>query len=68
MERKADTSKAQTELGYRPTSVRTAIHEAYAQFAERGLVPEGPVRKGQDSIPPAAPGTSSGKVREGAAA
>jgi degradative hydroxymethylglutaryl-CoA reductase len=67
MERKADTSKAQAELGYRPTSVRSAIHEAYAQFAERGLVPEGPVRKGQDSIPPAA-NVPSSKVREGAAA
>ncbi|HJL16125.1 MAG TPA: hydroxymethylglutaryl-CoA reductase, degradative [Sandaracinaceae bacterium LLY-WYZ-13_1] len=37
--RRADTSKAQRELGYRPTSIRAAIHEAYADFARRGLVP-----------------------------
>ena len=38
-ERRADTSKAQRELGYRPTSVRHAFHEAYEDFARRGLVP-----------------------------
>lgn len=37
--RRADTTKARVELGYRPTSVRAAIHEAYADFARRGLVP-----------------------------
>lgn len=40
--RRADTSKAQRELGYRPTSIRQAIHEAYADFARRGLVPARP--------------------------
>ena len=39
MERKANTTKAQTELGYAPTDIRTAIHDAYADFARRGLVP-----------------------------
>lgn len=38
-ERRADTTKAQRELGYRPTSVRHAFHEAYDDFARRGLVP-----------------------------
>lgn len=39
MQRRADITKAKTELGYRPTSIRTAIQEAYADFARRGLVP-----------------------------
>jgi nucleoside-diphosphate-sugar epimerase len=46
-ERRADTTKAQVELGYRPTSIRRAIHEAYADFARRGLVP---VRRGTASF------------------
>jgi hypothetical protein len=36
--RHADTSKAQRELGYRPGSIRAAVHAAYADFARRGLV------------------------------
>ncbi|HEY8430709.1 MAG TPA: hydroxymethylglutaryl-CoA reductase, degradative [Sandaracinaceae bacterium] len=47
--RRADTSKAQRELGFRPTSIRTAVHEAYADFARRGLVP---ARRGT-AAPPA---------------
>lgn len=39
MNRRADISKARNELGYEPTDVRKAIHEAYADFARRGLVP-----------------------------
>lgn len=39
MNRRADISKARNELGYVPTSARKAIHDAYADFARRGLVP-----------------------------
>jgi len=38
MQRHADTTKAQRELGFRPSGIRRAIHEAYADFARRGLV------------------------------
>ena len=41
-ERRADTTKARIELGYQPTSIRRAIHDAYADFARRGLVPARP--------------------------
>jgi nucleoside-diphosphate-sugar epimerase len=39
MQRHADITKAKTELGYAPTSIRAAIREAYDDFARRGLVP-----------------------------
>ena len=36
--RHADTSKAQGELGFRATSIRDAVHEAYAFHYERGAI------------------------------
>lgn len=36
--RRADTTKAQRELGFRPTPIRDAIAEAYADFVRRGLI------------------------------
>jgi len=41
-QRHADVSKARSELGYEPSSIRKALHEAYADFARRGLVPARP--------------------------
>jgi nucleoside-diphosphate-sugar epimerase len=39
LQRRADTSKAERELGFRPGDIRQAVAEAYEDFARRGLVP-----------------------------
>jgi nucleoside-diphosphate-sugar epimerase/phytoene/squalene synthetase len=46
-QRRADITKAKSELGYEPTSIRAAIHEAYDHFARRGLVPQSPSLRAQ---------------------
>jgi nucleoside-diphosphate-sugar epimerase len=38
MQRRADITKARTELGYQPTSVRRAIEEQYAFFLGQGWI------------------------------
>lgn len=38
MRRHADTTKAQTELGYKPSNIKDAVREAYAFFAAQGMV------------------------------
>lgn len=57
MQRHADIHKAKTELGYAPTSVREALHEAYADFARRGLVPPGPAAAATTVPPPSTTAT-----------
>jgi len=55
LQRRADTSKAQRELGFTPGSVEEALREAHAWFVARGEI-AGP--KGEQ---PAAPRTGNGK-------
>jgi nucleoside-diphosphate-sugar epimerase len=38
MERHADTTKAQSELGFEPCDIRDAVHEAYAFHHARGAI------------------------------
>jgi len=40
MRRHADTSKAQRELGYRPSSVRDGVRDAFVFFAREGKLPD----------------------------
>ncbi|MEM7675079.1 MAG: polyprenyl synthetase family protein, partial [Myxococcota bacterium] len=65
-QRRADLTKARHELGYTPTTVRKAVHDAYADFARRGLVPAGPTIKTTTSAD-AAHGAQN-PVRDGAKA
>ena len=39
-QRRADITRARTELGYQPTSVEDAIREAYQDFVRRGTLPK----------------------------
>lgn len=61
MRRRADTSKAQKELGYRPTSIPQAVYDQFEFFARQGRLPAGvklrppePSTDARDSAPAAA--------------
>jgi len=41
MGRRADVTKAMTELGFQPTSIKAAIQDAYDDFVRRGVLPAG---------------------------
>ena len=43
--RHADTSKAKEELGFQPTSIRSAIEEAYAFHYERNAITNSRARR-----------------------
>jgi nucleoside-diphosphate-sugar epimerase len=53
LRRRADLTKAKTELGYQPTSIRTAFEEAYDFHARRGAIHAPNPRRIRD-VPPAA--------------
>lgn len=67
MQRHADTSKAQRELGFRPSGIRRAIHEAYTDFARRGLVPQTVTEGPSKGEKPRSSSSSSGSEKEVAA-
>ena len=49
--RHADTSKAQRELGYRPTSIRDAVHDAYAFHHGRNAIVNPAARPPRADVP-----------------
>ncbi|MEM6995264.1 MAG: NAD-dependent epimerase/dehydratase family protein, partial [Myxococcota bacterium] len=60
MRRHADTTKAQTELGWKPTDLRSAVIEAYDFFARASMIERQPVVAVPREAPSAAPRASAG--------
>jgi len=69
LRRRADTGKAQRELGYRPTSVEEALRDQYEWFVEQGQIPAPlvPPRAKEPAPKPAASGVAERAVTMGAA-
>ena len=63
MRRRANTEKAQRELGYRPTGIRAAVHEAYAFHYRRNAI-----RNPRAKPPAPEPATAEGQGRTDQAA
>jgi nucleoside-diphosphate-sugar epimerase len=59
MRRRVDTSKAQAELGYRPTGLEGAVEEAYAFFHARGAIENPAARAPMAASPDPAPAAST---------
>ncbi len=63
LRRRANTAKARQELGYRPTGIRAAVHEAYAFHYLRGAIGNPDAKR-----PSAAPGDTDPGPAAGEAA
>ena len=57
----ADTGKARRELGYRPTTIRTAVHEAYAFHHGRGAISNPRAKRPRDNAVSEAAGPVPGQ-------
>ena len=62
LQRRANTAKARRELGFRPTGIRAAVHEAYAFHYRRNAItnPEAKQASAEPLGPPRSPAAGEG--------